>query len=131
MIIVFNFLLFLDYIIRYQGTLLLLLLLLLFLFSFEKNSDSKIELNKQKKNFKRILSCTRFARIWISVLVCSCVCVCMCFSVSVSVWVLAFALLFFCWSYLLKDYKCIFSLDNFFQKLPPSRMFYIVFVLFP
>lgn len=36
----------LNYIIRYQGTLLLLLL-----FSFAKNwIDSKIELNKQKKN---------------------------------------------------------------------------------
>lgn len=56
--------------------------------------------------------CTRFARIWISVLVWSCVCGCMRVSVECRTTRIRI-LLFFCWSYLWKDNKCIFFTVNY------------------
>lgn len=136
----------LNYIIRYQGTLLLLLL-----FSFAKNwIDSKIELNEQKKNIygsgpvpsrrgtwklRGWLSrdrgvCTRFARIWISVLVWSCVCGCMRVSVECRTTRIRI-LLFFCWSYLWKDNKCIFfTVNNPFDSIHVLVCFTLFFFFF-
>lgn len=114
----------LNYIIRYQGTLLLLLL-----FSFAKNwIDSKIELNKQKKNINESARSSHYLEVAglevggmytfrPNLNKCALLFVYVCLRVSVGVWVLAFALLFFCWSYLWKYYKCIFSVNNFLKAI--------------